>query len=62
MRAIQMFLVTLAVMTASAANAALPEGVTDALTAAQADGVTFAGLVLVAIIAIWAFKLIRQGK
>ncbi|CAE6899303.1 major capsid protein [Ectopseudomonas khazarica] len=43
------------------ANAALPAGVTDALTDAQVDGVTVAGIVLGVIIAIAAFKFIRRA-
>ena len=43
------------------AHAALPSGVTDALTEAQADGVTVAGIVLGVIIAIAAFKFIRRA-
>lgn len=43
------------------ANAALPEGVTTALTDAQTDGVTVAGIVLGVIIAIAAFKFIRRA-
>ncbi|MFV9656323.1 major capsid protein [Pseudomonas sp. NY15366] len=43
------------------AHAALPEGVTKALTDAQGDGVTVAGIVLGVIIAIAAFKFIRRA-
>lgn len=43
------------------AHAALPDGVTSALTDAQADGVTVAGIVLGVIIAIAAFKFIRRA-
>lgn len=41
--------------------AAVPEGVTTALTDAKTDGVTIAGLVLGVIIAIAAFKYIRRA-
>lgn len=43
------------------AHAALPTGVTTALTDAQADGVEVAGIVLGVIIAIAAFKFIRRA-
>lgn len=43
------------------AQAALPEGVTTAITDAQVDGTTLAGLVLAVIIAIAAFKYIRRA-
>lgn len=43
------------------AHAAVPTAVTDALTAMQADALTVAGLVLVAIIAVAAFKFMRKG-
>lgn len=46
---------------AASAHAALPAGVTDALTGAQADGVAVATLVFAAIVAIYAFKLMRKG-
>lgn len=45
----------------SSAFADVPPAVTTALTTAQADGVVVAGLVLVAIVAIYAFKLMRKG-
>lgn len=43
------------------AHAALPTGVTTALTDAQTDGVEVAGIVLGVIIAIAAFKFIRRA-
>jgi hypothetical protein len=43
------------------AHAALPAGVETAITDAQADGTTLAGLVLAVIIAIAAFKYIRRA-
>ncbi|QNG99163.1 major capsid protein [Pseudomonas sediminis] len=43
------------------AHAALPTGVTTALTEAQVDGVEVAGIVLGVIIAIAAFKFIRRA-
>ncbi|CAM3824679.1 major capsid protein [Ectopseudomonas alcaliphila] len=43
------------------AHAALPTGVTTALTDAQVDGVEVAGIVLGVIIAIAAFKFIRRA-
>lgn len=43
------------------AHAALPAGVTDALSQAQLDGVEVAGIVLGVIIAIAAFKFIRRA-
>ena len=46
---------------AGSAHAAVPEAVTTAIEAAGADGITVATAVLVAIVGIWAFKLIRRG-
>ena len=43
------------------AHAALPAGVTTALTDAQVDGVEVAGIVLGGIIAIAAFKFFRRA-
>lgn len=48
-------------LAAQQANAALPTGVTTALTDAQADGVEIAGIVLGVIIAIAAFKYLRRA-
>lgn len=50
----------LAVM-AGQAHAALPAGVETAIQTAGTDGATAAGLVLVAIIGIYAIKLIRRA-
>lgn len=55
-------LVPVGAVLASPSFAALPTDVTDAITAAKTDGILFATAVLVAIVGIWAFKLIRQGK
>lgn len=46
---------------AAGANAALPEGVNTAITGAQTDGATVGGMILAAIIVIFAFKLIRRA-
>lgn len=43
------------------AFAAVPTDISTALTAAKDDGLVVAGLVLVAIIAMYAFKLMRRG-
>lgn len=43
------------------AMAAVPADVTTALTDAKTDGVTVATAVLVAVVAIYAFKLMRKG-
>lgn len=43
------------------ALAAVPADVTTALTDAKADGIAVAGLVLIAVIAMYAFKLMRRG-
>lgn len=48
-------------LAAQQAHAALPTGVTTALTDAQADGVEIAGIVLGVIIAIVAFKYLRRA-
>lgn len=47
--------------TTGSAYAAVPAEITTALTEAKADGLVVAGLVLVAVIAMFAFKLIRRG-
>ena len=44
-----------------AANAAIPENVTTALAALSTDALTVAGIVLAAIVAVYAFKFIRKG-
>lgn len=54
-------LASLALLASASSNAALDAGVTSSLSTAQADGLTLGGLVLAAIIAIWAFKLIRRA-
>ncbi len=41
--------------------AAVPEGVSTALTSASTDGATVAGLVIAAIVAIFAFTLMRKA-
>ena len=46
---------------ASSAFAAVPADVTTALEGAKTDGVTVATAVLVAVVAIYAFKLMRKG-
>lgn len=46
---------------ASQVHAAVPADVTTALTDMKADALTVAGLVLVAIIAVVAFKFMRKG-
>lgn len=43
------------------ASAAIPEAVTTALSALSADALTVAGIVLAAIVAVYAFKFIRKG-
>ncbi|WP_114969946.1 major capsid protein [Rhodoferax ferrireducens] len=51
-------------VTAAAAGSAMaevPAVVTTALTALQADALTVAGIVLAAIVAVYAFKFIRKG-
>lgn len=49
------------VATTGSALAAVPTEVTTALGDAKTDGIAVAGLVLVAIIAMYAFKLMRRG-
>ncbi|EKZ97633.1 hypothetical protein D769_19288 [Cupriavidus sp. HMR-1] len=46
---------------AGSAMADVPAAITTSITQAQADGVTVAGLVITAIVAIWAFKLMRRA-
>lgn len=43
------------------ALAAIPEGITAALSEAKADVVTIGGLALVVVVAIAAFKYMRRG-
>lgn len=45
----------------NSALAAVPAEVTTALTAAKDDGIVVASAVLVAVVAIFAFKLMRRG-
>lgn len=47
--------------TTGSAMAEVPAAVTTALTALQADALTVAGIVLAAIVAVYAFKFIRKG-
>ena len=47
--------------TAGSAFAAVPADVTTALTDMKADALTVAGLVIVALIAVMAFKFMRKG-
>jgi len=49
------------VATAGAAHAAVPAVVTTALDNLSTDALTVAGVVLAAIVAIYAFKFIRKG-
>jgi hypothetical protein len=44
-----------------AAHAAVPAEVTTALTDLQANALTVAGLILAAIVAVYAFKFMRKG-
>lgn len=46
---------------AGSAMAAVPANVTTALTDLQTDALTVAGVVLAAIVAVYAFKFIRKG-
>ena len=46
---------------AGSAFAAVPVVVTTALTDLQSDALTVAGVVLAAIVAVYAFKFIRKG-
>jgi len=48
-------------MPVASAFAAVPTEVTTALGDAKTDGLIIAGAVLVAIIALYAFKLMRRG-
>lgn len=45
----------------ASAFAAVPAAVSTALTDLQADALTVAGIVLAAIVAVYAFKFIRKG-
>lgn len=46
---------------AAAAHAAIPAGVNTALSDLSTDALTVAGIVLAAIVAVYAFKFIRKG-
>jgi hypothetical protein len=48
-------------LTIEAANAAVPAGVTSALSDAGTDGITVAGAVLVVVVGIAAFKYMRRA-
>jgi len=50
-----------ATLLAGAAHAEVPAAVTTALTSLQADALTVAGVILAAIVAVYAFKFIRKG-
>lgn len=54
-------LAAMATVAAGNAMAAVPAEVSTALGDAKTDGVTVASAVLVAIVAIFAFKLMRRG-
>jgi len=54
-------LAAMSTLAAGNAMAAVPAEVTSALGDAKTDGVTVASAVLVAIVAIFAFKLMRRG-
>lgn len=47
--------------TAGTAHAAIPAGVTTALEDLSTDALAVAGIVLAAIVAVYAFKFIRKG-
>lgn len=61
MKAFLLFLFGLVSLMLGTAYAEVPAAVTTALTDAKADGVEVAGLVLVVIIAIAAFKYVRKA-
>lgn len=46
---------------AGTAHAAIPANVTSALDDLSADALTVAGIVLAAVVAVYAFKFIRKG-
>lgn len=50
-----------AVLVPFVAHAEVPAGVTTALGDLAADAVTVAGLVLAALVAVYAFKFMRKG-
>ncbi|MCD2514568.1 major capsid protein [Comamonas endophytica] len=47
--------------TTGAAQAAIPENVNAALSDLSTDALTVAGIVLAAVVAVYAFKFIRKG-
>lgn len=49
------------IVMATSAHAALPESVTAALDDLQSDALAVAGLILTAIVAVFAVKFIRRG-
>ncbi|AVP57872.1 major capsid protein [Pulveribacter suum] len=49
------------VATVGTAHAEIPAGVTAALDSLSADALTVAGIVLAAVVAVYAFKFIRKG-
>lgn len=54
-------LTTSAAALAASAHAAVPANVQTALDNLSADALTVAGIVLAAIVAVYAFKFIRKG-
>lgn len=56
-----LFVAPVLVGSIGSAMAAVPTEVTTALSDAKADGVVVATAVLIAIVAIYAFKLMRKG-
>jgi hypothetical protein len=46
---------------AGSAMAEVPAGVTTALSTLSTDAITVAGVVLAAVVAVYAFKFIRKG-
>ena len=50
-----------ALVIGNAAHAAIPAAVTTALDDLSADALTVAGIVLAAVVAVYAFKFIRKG-
>jgi len=55
------YLIVPLTLAAGSAMAAVPADVTTALESAKTDGVAVATAVLVAVVAIYAFKLMRKG-
>ena len=54
-------LIALVSLAFTSAHAAVPVNVSTALDALQADALTVAGIILAAIVAVYAFKFIRKG-